>query len=131
MSPIPKVLIVDDNEYVRRKLRRILSALGCEVLEAATEEEALALITEHAFRVIFLDISLPFGATGTDVFRKAKEIRPDLGRVIILTGWLEDKNRAEVVELGAFDWLDKAPFDRNKIINVFRNALAEGDRDPQ
>lgn len=131
MKPIPKVLVVDDNEYVRRKLRRILSPFGCDFFEAATETEALALISEHAFRVIFLDIRLPFGATGTDLFRKAKEIRrSDLGKVIILTGWLEDKNRAEVIELGAFAWLDKAPLDQNKITDAFLRALEEGDRHP-
>jgi len=131
MSPIAKVLIVDDNEHVRRRLRRILSLFGCEFFEAETEDEALALIAEHAFQVIFLDIRLPFGATGIDVFRKAKEIRSDLGNVVILTGWLEDATRSEAVALGAYAWLDKAPLDRNDILEVFQRAVAEQGGDAQ
>src|SRR4051812_34945240 len=116
MSNSNLVLIVDDNEHARRKIRRILQPFDCEFFEAATGEEALALIKEHAFRVVFLDIRLPFGVTGIDVLKEARKIRSDLGNVVFLTGWMEDATRVEA-DLGAFGWLDKAPFDREKIIS--------------
>jgi two-component system nitrogen regulation response regulator NtrX len=124
MNPQPtKVLIVDDNEHVRYQLRRILSSFGCEFAEAETGEDALTMIAATAFDVLFLDMRLPFGVTGMNVFIKAKETRPDLGKVIILTGWFEDETRAKAFALGAHDWLDKAPLDREKILNAFRSAI--------
>jgi len=124
MEDLIKVLIVDDNEYVRRKIVRILSAPGRTFYEAANEEDSLSLIKANHFDIIFLDVRLPFGRTGIDVFKKAKEIQPNLGKVIILTGWLEDSTRHEANELGAFAYLDKAPLDRDKIIEAFNKALS-------
>lgn len=120
-----KILIVDDNEYVRRKIKQILSAPDLTFFEAENDEEALRLIEANLFDVIFLDISLPFGVTGIDVYKKAKEVRPDLGRVIILTGWLEDSTKNEAEALGAFDYLDKAPLDRGKIKATFDRAIGK------
>lgn len=124
-----RVLIVDDNDHVRWKIRRILAPYNCDFFEAETAEEALTLIRKHAFDVVFLDISLPFGLTGIDVLRKAREIRSDLGNVIFLTGWMEDATRAEADDLGAYGWLDKAPFDRKKIIAMFQSAMAPAGGD--
>ncbi len=124
MNSARKILILDDNKHVRYQVCEILSPFQCDCFEAETEDEALALITEHDFEVLFFDIRLRFGVTGIEVFRKAKEIRPTLGKVIILTGWLEDAARAEASELGAHAWLDKAPLDGEKIIEAFRSAIA-------
>ncbi len=123
MDTQTKVLIVDDNEHARRRLKSILAEFNCIFSEAEDEESALTLIKENIFDVILLDIKLPYGVTGIDVYRNAKKIRPNVGRVIILTGWLEDSIRNEANELGAFAYLDKAPLDRNKIIEVFKKAL--------
>lgn len=125
MDDFVKILIVDDNEYVRRKIKRILAAPNRTFFEAANEEDSLKLIKDNPFDVIFLDVRLPFGVTGIDVYKKAKEIQPNLGKVIILTGWLEDNTRNEAKKLGAFEYLDKAPLDRNKIIDAFNRALLE------
>lgn len=126
MDQVIKVLIVDDSEDVRRKIKTILSAPGRIFFEAESEEESLRLIKDNLFDVIFLDIRLPFGVTGVDVYRKAKDIQPDLGKVIILTGWLKDNIRNEAEKLGAFAYLDKAPLDRTKIIEEFNRALLKG-----
>ena len=108
---------------MRRKLKRILAAPNRTFFESENEEEALRLIRDCLFDVIFLDISLPFGVTGIQVYEKAKAIQPDLGRVIILTGWLEDDTKRRAEELGAFAYLDKAPLDGSKIIDSFNKAL--------
>lgn len=121
------ILIVDDNEYVRRRIKRILVAPNRTFFEAANKEDSLNLIKENSFDVIFLDIRLPFGCTGIEVFKKAKEVQPNLGKVIILTGWLEDSSRNEATELGVFAYLDKAPLDTDKILAAFNNALLEAE----
>lgn len=123
----PKVLILDDNEHVRHQIRSILQPFDCDCLEATNADQALALVEKHPFDVLFLDIGLPYGVSGIDVFREAKKIRPDdLGKVIILTGWLEDAVRREAEDLGAFRWLDKSPLDREEILETFRSAI-EGE----
>ena len=119
-----KILFVDDSADVRRKLSRLLNAEGRLLFEADTEEAALQLIGKHQFDVIFLDIMLPFGVSGIDVLRKAKEIKPDLGRVIVLTGWQDPNVRLEAERLGA-TYLVKAPFDRKLILEEFNKALSQ------
>jgi len=119
-----KVLILDDNEHVRYQLQDILQPFNCDCFEATNADEALALVEKYSFDVLFLDIRLPYGVTGIEVLRKAKEIRPkDLGKVIILTGWLTDTARREAEDLGAFRWLDKAPLDDEKVLEAFRSAI--------
>jgi two-component system response regulator YesN len=119
-----KILVLDDNENVRRKLKRLLRADDRSVFEADTGESALALIEEHAFDVIFFDVMLPLGVSGLDVCRKAREIRPDLGGVIILTGWPDTAIEEEAKSLGA-TYLHKAPFDREQILSAFNQALSQ------
>lgn len=119
-----KVLILDDNHHVRYQLQSLLEPFDCDCVEATTADEALALVEKHPFDVLFLDVRLPYGVTGIDVFREAQRIRPDdLGKVIILTGWLEDSVRKEADDLGAFRWLDKAPLDGDKVVEAFRSAI--------
>jgi len=125
MTNHAKVLIVDDNKSIRQIIKRILSNSNHIFFEAGTGEDALALIKETIFNVIFLDIRLPFGISGLEVFKTAKAIQPKLGKVIILTGWLEDNIKAEADKLGAFAFLDKAPLDRNAIIGMFNKALLQ------
>jgi CheY-like chemotaxis protein len=119
-----KVLILDDNEHVRYQLKDILQPFDCDCFEATNADEALALVETQPFDVLFLDIALPYGISGIEVLREAKKIRPDdLGKVIILTGWLEDAVRREAEDLGAFRWLDKSPLDDEKILEAFRSAI--------
>jgi hypothetical protein len=59
------------------------------------------------------------------VLIQARQIRPELGKVIILTGWLEDIDRELVITLGAHAWLDKSPLDGDRILEEFRRAIAE------
>jgi len=122
ISDTIKILLVDDSADVRRKLTRLLSAPDRLLFEAETAEIALQLITENDFDVIFLDIMLPFGVSGLDVLKKAKEIRPELGSVIVLTGWQESSTKMEAELLGA-TYLVKAPFDRQQILEEFNRAL--------
>lgn len=119
-----KILLIDDSADVRRKLIRLLTAEGRLLFEADTEETALQLITEHEFDVIFLDIMLPFGVSGIDLLRKAKANKPDLGKVIVLTGW-QDPNVKQEAELLGAAYLVKAPFDRKLILEEFDKALSQ------
>lgn len=123
MSELKRILIVDDSEYMREKIKRVLSPFDCEFYEAGDGGTALQLIEETIFDVIFLDLRFPFGVNGIDIFKKAKEIQPDLGNVIILTAWIDGSEISEAKALGVFDFLGKAPVDRKKITETFERAL--------
>ena len=63
-----KVLIVDDQKVNRTLPSVLLKQKGCEVLEAESGEEALALLAEESVDAILLDVSMP-GISGTDLCR--------------------------------------------------------------
>ncbi|HYE30313.1 MAG TPA: response regulator [Methylomirabilota bacterium] len=65
------ILVVDDNEAMRYSISRLLRTAGHEALEAASGEECLQLLNQHAVDLILLDVRLP-GMPGTEVLRQIK-----------------------------------------------------------
>jgi CheY-like chemotaxis protein len=82
----PSVLLAEDDVAVRSMLRQWLLQRGCAVVEAASGEEALALLRGgEAPGVLLTDIAMP-GMDGAELAREASAMRPGL-RVIVLTGY--------------------------------------------
>ncbi|MET0400208.1 MAG: response regulator [Longimicrobiaceae bacterium] len=125
----PSVLLVDDRVAVRRTLRSILAGFGCDFVEAADGETALALIAARPFDVIFLDLKLP-DFSGTEILRLARERCERLGRVIVLTGFLEPEAKEETAKLGVFKHLTKDPINHADVRAAFATALAGVDPPP-
>jgi CheY-like chemotaxis protein len=75
-----KVLLVEDSEHVRYFARQLLDDLGCEVIEAANGNEALARLKEQDVGLVFSDIVMP-GMSGLDL---AKNIQAAHGPVPVL-----------------------------------------------
>jgi CheY-like chemotaxis protein len=118
------VLLVDDRIAVRQTVESILRGFDAEFTHADDGASALALIATRPFDVIFLDLKLP-DIHGTEVLRRACELREPLGRVIILTGFLDPGAREDAARLGAFKILTKAPISLGDVRNAFTAALAE------
>ena len=79
------VLVVDDNQALRRAIRRQLSAAGHRVVEADSAEEALPLIAAlDGLDVLLSDMVMP-GMSGPDLAAAARDLRPGL-RVVLMTG---------------------------------------------
>lgn len=117
-----RVLILDDEENLRRTLARILSNAGCETSEAGTGREALTLIEHNRYDLVFLDINLP-GMNGIQVLVEIRKIDPDLP-VIILTGFGTLESAMEALRLGALDYLLK-PYDPAIIVSRTKVVVAE------
>jgi type II secretory ATPase GspE/PulE/Tfp pilus assembly ATPase PilB-like protein/CheY-like chemotaxis protein len=103
------ILLVDDEDALRRVMRDLLARDGYEVVEARTGVEALDQVDRHAPDVVVLDLNLP-GLDGYSVLAELRS-RPatrDIP-VIVLTAKGDEDNEVRVFELGADDFLSK-PF---------------------
>jgi len=116
----PLVVLAEDDEHVRRPLRRTLEHLGLEVLEAPDGETALRLILEHAARVrlVVTDHRMP-RMTGVELVRELKRRLPLLPIVLVSGHGAEDI----ALEAGADAYLRK-PFQLVDLARTARRLLA-------
>lgn len=119
-----RVLIVDDEEYIRLSLSELLIHIGFEVSTAANGEDALRKLAENGFDIAFMDIKIP-GMNGVELLGRVREKYPDVS-VIMMTGYATVENAVEAVKLGAYDFLRK-PYDIEEI-KVSINRLLENRR---
>ncbi len=82
---MPRILLVDDEDNVRRLYQLELEDEGHEVVSAATGEDALRHVERSAFDLVLLDIKLE-RESGLDVLRRIKEMQPGLS-VILNSGY--------------------------------------------
>jgi len=115
-----KILIVDDEKGLRYTFQCFLSEAGYDVTPACDYNEALKIISEHVFDMIFADIVLG-GKTGIDLLKIIKEKNMNCP-VIMLTGYPNINTAVEAIRAGAFDYLTK-PVKEEQIIQSARVAL--------
>jgi len=115
-----RLLIVDDEEHIRAALVKALGLVGYEVDEAASGQEALAMLQAESYDLMVLDMVLP-GVEGIDVLRRAHQIQPDVS-IIILTGNASLESAIAAVKSAAVDYLLK-PASIHEIIDAITNAL--------
>ena len=116
-----KILVVDDEESIRKSLKMILEYEGYQVYEAGDGYSALDLIDEiFDIDLVLLDIKLP-GMDGIEVLSEIKK-KPYSPEVIMISGHGTIKVAVEATKLGAFDFLEK-PLQRERVLLSVRNAL--------
>jgi CheY-like chemotaxis protein len=105
----PKVLLVDDEDQLRRVMRDLLERDGYHVIEAADGVEALDQVDRHGPDIIVLDLNLP-GLDGYGVLSHLRSRRVTQHiPVVVLTARGDEENEVRVFEFGADDFLSK-PF---------------------
>ncbi|MBZ2172997.1 PEP-CTERM-box response regulator transcription factor [Nitratidesulfovibrio sp. SRB-5] len=129
---MPGLLIIDDNEDVRKQLRWGLSKEPYQLYLAGSTEEALALQRGHSPAVVTLDLGLPPDAEGTsEGFRALDALLKQDPRVqvIVVTGHHDVENALRAIQGGAYDFCHKpADLDVLKII-IGRAFFLHGLRD--
>ena len=118
-----RILVVDDEENIRKSLRMILEYEGYSLIEASTGEEALSLLKETVdVDLVFLDVKLP-GMDGLEVLSEIKK-RPVSPEVVVISGHGTIQNAVEATKRGAFEFLEK-PLHRDRVLLSIRNALQQ------
>jgi putative nucleotidyltransferase with HDIG domain len=117
---VEKILIVDDEEPIRRLLMRYLGATKYYCVAAANAMEARDLFEEEEFAVILCDINMP-GETGLELVRELKSRNGDLAAVMV-TGADEPSIAKTAFEIGAYDYIVK-PLEQNRVLISVANAL--------
>ena len=120
--PNETILIIDDEESVRKSLADVMRDEGYEVVTAGSGREGLDLLNEAQPSLALLDIAMP-GMDGIETLRRIKEIRPDLP-VIMVTGHGTIETAVKTTKMGAYDFMVKPPELANLIL-VVKHGLDE------
>lgn len=119
MSPA-SLLVVEDDDDLRRTLARRLSDDGYDVATAATGPDALDAVAEHVPDLVLLDVMLP-GLDGVEVCRRLRADHPLL-YILMLTARADELDRVVGLEVGADDYVTK-PFSLQEVVARIRAAL--------
>lgn len=120
METRSSILVVDDEEIVRRSYARVLGEMDCDTEAAADGEQALRAMVQRPFDVVLLDLRMP-GTQGLDVLKAIKQQWP-ASEVVIITGYPSFESAREALRLGACDYLAK-PADPGEVIDAARGAM--------
>jgi DNA-binding NtrC family response regulator len=119
--PRARVLVVEDEPYVRQSLVDVLKSRGFHVADAAGAREALALLAKAPFDVVLTDLRMAT-LTGLDLVREVQKTAPDVP-VIVLTGHGNVASAVECLKAGASDFILK-PADPAALEIALTRALA-------
>ncbi len=115
-----KILIIDDESFIRENVQRILAEDGYTVLTAESGENALELVADEDLDLVLLDLNL--GAEdGLAVLKSLKEIDSEL-LVIVITGFGSVESAVDALKMGAFHYMKK-PFKADALRLIVKLAL--------
>ncbi len=121
MSQGPRrILIVDDEEAIRRSLEKILRYEGYDVVLAANGSQGVNLALQEQPDLVLLDIKMP-RMDGIEVLQTLLK-QGTRAPVVMISGHGTIQTAVEATKLGAFDFLEK-PLDRERLLITLRNAL--------
>ena len=121
----PTVLLVEDEDAVRRLMHRFLEREGYQLLEArnAAEAEAIAEVYQESIHVLITDVLMP-GMTGPQLDARLKALRPAM-KTLFVSGYRHDVIEAHGLSRGGLNLLSK-PFPAAELVRRVRMLLAPG-----
>lgn len=114
------ILIADDDSDLRLVLRKTLEALGFEVGESSTGEQALREVEARRFDAVLMDVNMP-GAGGIQACRELRKMAPHL-QILMLTVRDAEEAKIEAFDAGADDYITK-PFSIPELMARLRSAV--------
>ncbi|MGZ5036056.1 MAG: response regulator [Usitatibacter sp.] len=125
MRPALRIAIIDDDESVRKSLRRLLVASGLEAVEFASGRAFLEALASGAFDCALIDFNMP-EMRGIDVLKEMAARGIDLPAIII-TSYDEPHLQSQCLASGAHAYLHK-PLDGKRLLLVIADATATRSR---
>ncbi len=124
MTATRKILVIDDEPFLRETLAIILQDEGYGVATAANAREALQNLQNEPFDLVFLDIKMP-EVSGLDLLPEIRNLSPDIP-IIMLTAYASLTSAIEAMRKGANDYLFK-PIDPPEILERVNRMMSESE----
>jgi two-component system response regulator RegA len=115
----PTMLVVDDNDVLRRQLARSLERRGYQVRMAADYDQAVALARDDSPEMAVVDLRMP-GRSGLELLQELRRI-DESTKVVILTGFGSIATAVDAMRLGAANYVPK-PANADEILAAFARA---------
>ena len=126
MDKTARILIVDDDENIRKVLAAILEDEGYSVESVDTAKKGIEKSETDFFNIALLDVRLP-DMEGIELLAKLRETKPKM-RKIIITGYPTLQNAVGAVNQGADAYVMK-PFDVEKMLKTIKEQLKKQDEE--
>jgi nitrogen regulation protein NR(I) len=120
---LSQILIIDDDDQLRKSFHKLLVQEGYTICSAASGETGIAMVRQHCPDVVILDMRLP-GMNGFETFKAIHDMDPKLP-VIIMTAYGNTGTAIEATKMGAFDYILK-PFEIPEMLVVIDQAVEAG-----
>jgi DNA-binding NtrC family response regulator len=126
MDSDARILIVDDDENIRKVLMAILEDKGYNIEAVGTAREAIKRTEKKFYNLALIDIRLP-DMEGIDLLTKIRDATPRM-RKIIITGYPTLQNAVDAVNRGADAYIMK-PFDVERVLSTINEQLRKQDQE--
>ncbi|MGD0274280.1 MAG: response regulator [Gaiellaceae bacterium] len=116
------IVLVEDDDVVRRLVSRVLENEGYQVLGAASGEEGLEILSREEPDLLLTDLTLPGDLSGFDLSRRALEERDDL-KLICMSGYGEEDIAGDLLCLAKDGAFIGKPFSPNELLETVNDLL--------
>jgi len=119
-----KILLIDDDEWIRDSLRIFFEAEGCHMLALETAEEGIAAIKDQMFDLIIVDYKLP-GLDGIEFLKRIHDTHPDAIKILI-TAYRDENVVSEAKKVKVQGFIEK-PFTSDTIMASLAYTIKKRD----
>ncbi|HEX2270121.1 MAG TPA: response regulator, partial [Pyrinomonadaceae bacterium] len=116
----PRLLVVDDEDFVLELLREMFEGEDCDVQVATSGREAIEMFRENKFDAVCTDVGMP-GMSGWELAREIREVDQQIP-IAVITGWGEAVGSNEQKAAGV-DWVIAKPFTADRIGELVRDIM--------
>jgi len=115
-----KIMVVDDAQFMRARLKKLLLGHGYDVVEASDGLEAITVYKAEMPDAVLMDITMP-NKTGLEALAEIRGFAPK-AKVIMLTALGQEAMVVQAVQAGARDYVVK-PFDPDRVLTALQKIL--------
>lgn len=104
---MPTIIVCDDSNFMRNRIKSIISALNVTIIEAVNGKECISLVEQHSVDAIVIDLLMP-EMTGNQVLAELKARNLSIPTVVVSAD-VQSSTREECIQLGAVAFFNKPP----------------------